>query len=236
MPRPQAPPDSDWELRQRLTASLALRSQRSLERISQAPHWPRRYAAVTSNLAWVPADAQGSTKWRKATSARATGGSYPQLGDSFGSPRTVREKSREFWSLQSPFVQHQQQHDLLSAAEARVSPRPISGTDGWLAVDSSRRTPTAPPTPQPRVPSSPRPSQRLQPMVFATRPNAPPPGAQKPREVTGVSNKPSSSRISPRSVMALMRGESTAGAVAAWHTAPLRTGVVATIPQGEQGV
>jgi hypothetical protein len=194
------PAESDWELRQRLTATLALRSQRSLQRIPQAPHWPRRDLAVRTSRTWVPADAQSSTKWRKAAMARASDRSVqvPQLGDSLGSVESMKEMSREFWGTQNAFVQPPLP-ELLSSAEVRFSPRPISGIGGrWVAAEMGRRTPRAPSTPRSG-------SHRLTPM--APRSGAtPPPGAKKP------------SVVSPRSVTALMRGESTVRAIVPFHT------------------
>ena len=199
------PAESDWELRQRLIATLTLRSQRSLERIPRAPHWPRRDAGVRTSRLWVPVDAQSSTKWRKALAARALDRSMqvPQFGDSLGSAESMRDVSREFWGTQTTLLQHPDPEQLLSSAEVRFSPRPISGSGGsWVATEMGRRTP--------RAPSSPRPGRRLTSMSPRSAGAKPPPGAQKP------------STVSPRSATALMRGESIVRAIIPFHApAPL---------------
>ena len=160
---------------------------------------------------WVPADAQSSTRWRKAVTARVLDRSVqvPQLGDSLGSVASMKELSREFWGTQTALVQHPGHPlpELLSSAEVRFSPRPISGPSGqWVATEMGRRTPRAPSTP--RSGSYRLTQTRLPPRSWAT----PPPGAQKP------------SVVSPRSVMALMRGESTVRAIVPFHMPPVGDG------------
>ena len=227
MPRLRTPAESDWELRQRLTLSLSLRAQRSLESIPAPLHWPRRDAATTAAPDWAPGDSQSSTKWRKATTARAAGTQGDRervrLREVNGVPETLREMSREFWTVQSAFAPPT---GLLSSADARCSPRPISGPDEWGALVVPRT---------PRAPATPRPARRLMPMLHPSGPSwqpRPPPGAQ-PR-LPGSPRSGGSSRVSPRSLEALRRGEATIGAVAAWHTAPAHgrgTEVLADGPQ-----